>query len=83
MAAELIGDVVLPFLVIELVERYGIVLRQGLYRVAGSLLDLPQDHGRGNRFAELAAHETDRSAAECKLADVPIEAKTIKAPLGV
>ena len=37
LAAELIGDVVLPFLVIELVKRYRIVLRQGLYRVAESL----------------------------------------------
>ena len=37
LAAELIGDVVLPFLVIELVKRYGIALGQGLYRVAESL----------------------------------------------
>jgi len=37
LAAELVGDVVLPFLVMELVKRYGIALRQGLYRIAESL----------------------------------------------
>src|ERR1035437_1648257 len=72
LTAEVVGDVVLPFLVMELVDRYSLALRLRLHRFTESLRYPSEDHRRWNRHPQLEAHEHRQPWPGCQLADVAV-----------
>src|ERR1035437_2804620 len=80
LPSEIVGDVVLPFFVLELVDGYPFSLRLRLHRLAESLRYLSQHYRRRNRFLQLASHEAHQAPFSCQLADIAGQIETIEAP---
>src|ERR1022692_4560324 len=79
LLAEVVGDVVFPFFVFELVNRYVFPVRQRLHGLAESLRHLSQHHWRWNRLAQLVAHEHRQLGSGCQPADIAVEVETVEA----
>ena len=79
LLAEVVGDVVFPFFVFELVNRYVFPFRQRLHGLAESLRHLSQHHWRWNRLAQLVAHEHRQLGSGCQPADIAVEVETVEA----
>jgi len=62
LPAHLVGDIVLPFLVVERVDRNRLALCFGSYRLPESLRHLSRHHRRCDGLARLFAHEGDQPA---------------------
>ena len=73
-----IGDIVLPLLVVELVNRNPFPLRHRLHGIAELLGHLPQHHRRRDRLAQLLAHERDQPARRRQRPDVPIQVQPVQ-----
>ena len=79
LPAEVVGDVVLPLFVLELVNRYVLSLRLRLHRFTESLRYPSEHHRRWNRHPQLEAHEHRQPRSCCQFADVAVEVKTVEA----
>ena len=79
LPAELVGDVILPLFVWELVNRDFLPLPLSLHGLPEALRNLAQDHRGRNRLLQLAAPEPHQPATGCQLTDIPVEVETIQA----
>jgi hypothetical protein len=79
LLAEVVGDIVLPFLVVELVNRYAFPFRQHFDCLAESLRHLSQHHRGWNRFPQLVSHERRQSESGCEFADIAVQVEAVEA----
>ena len=79
LLAEVVGDIVLPFFMVELVNRYAFPFRQHFDGLAESLRHLSQHHRGRNRFPQLVPHEHRQPQSGCEPADIAIEVETVEA----
>jgi len=76
---EVVGDIVFPFLVVELVNRYAFLFREHFDRLPESLRYLSQHHWGRNRLPQLVTHEHRQPQPSCELAYVAVEVQAVKA----
>ena len=76
---KVVGDIVLAFLVIELINRNLLPLRLSLHRFAELLRHLAQHHRRRNRFSQLHSHERHQATRCRQSAHVSIQVQPVQA----
>src|ERR1700728_308550 len=77
--AEIVGNIILSFLVVELVEGNVFAFSHGLHGLAELLRYLPQHDRRRNRLAQLFPHEGDQPTRSRQRADVAVPVQPVQA----
>src|ERR1041385_1448569 len=79
LTSEIVGDIILPFFVVELVERNPLSFRHRLHGLAELLRHLPEHNLRWNRLAQLLPHERHQSTRCRQRPDVAIQVQPVQA----
>src|SRR5262249_38722921 len=75
---DLVGYLVLTFLVIELVRRNLMLFGHCLHRLAELLRYLAPHHWRWDWFPQLLPHECHQPARRCQWPDVPVQVQPVQ-----